>query len=144
MGVTNAEIRVEGPEIPIGDGSALGFVDAIQAIGVVAQNRPRSILTVDEPFVVEVADRMIALLPAPAFADPLPRRLSRSGWYAVFLRRDRRRQLPPRDRGSAHVRLPARSRGAYDRAVSRWAEHWRTRSSSHRTGRCSRYAGRTK
>ncbi len=67
MGVSNAEIRVEGPEIPVGDGSAQGFADAIDAAGVVLQGRPRATLTLDEPFVVRVADRMIALLPAPAF-----------------------------------------------------------------------------
>ncbi|HEY1655425.1 MAG TPA: UDP-3-O-acyl-N-acetylglucosamine deacetylase [Candidatus Tumulicola sp.] len=67
MGVTNADIRVEGPEIPIGDGSADAFAAAIEAAGTVSQGRPRATLTLSEPFVVEVADRMIALFPAPAF-----------------------------------------------------------------------------
>ncbi len=66
-GVTNARLTVEGPEIPIGDGSAQSFVDAIDAAGVVAQDRPRAVLSLDEPFVVRAADRMVALLPAPAF-----------------------------------------------------------------------------
>ena len=67
LGVTNAEIRVHGPEIPASDGSAQAFLAALDAAGVVAQDRPRATLTLDEPFVVEVADRMIALFPAPAF-----------------------------------------------------------------------------
>lgn len=67
MGVTNAEIRVRGPEIPVGDGSAKGFVEAIDAAGVVSQDRPRATLVLDQPFVVAVADRMVALFPAPTF-----------------------------------------------------------------------------
>ncbi|MEO6834410.1 MAG: UDP-3-O-acyl-N-acetylglucosamine deacetylase [Candidatus Tumulicola sp.] len=67
MGVTNAEIRVAGPEIPVGDGSAKGFADAIAAAGIVPQNRPRATIALDEPFVVAVADRMVAVFPAPAF-----------------------------------------------------------------------------
>ncbi|HEY5427261.1 MAG TPA: UDP-3-O-acyl-N-acetylglucosamine deacetylase [Candidatus Tumulicola sp.] len=67
MGVTNAEIRVDGPEIPVGDGSAKGFADAIDAAGIVTQNRPRATLALDAPFAVSVADRMVAVFPAPAF-----------------------------------------------------------------------------
>jgi len=67
MGITNAEIRVEGPEIPIGDGSSRGFVDAIEIAGVVPQGSPRQVLAIAEPFVVQNADRMVAVLPAPAF-----------------------------------------------------------------------------
>jgi UDP-3-O-[3-hydroxymyristoyl] N-acetylglucosamine deacetylase len=68
MGVSNAEIAVDGPEIPIGDGSAAGFADAIEAAGVVEQAAPRAVLTLEKPFVLRVADRMIAALPAPEFA----------------------------------------------------------------------------
>lgn len=67
MGVANAEIHVRGPEIPVGDGSAKTFVEAIEAAGVVSQDRPRATLVLDQPFVVAVADRMVALFPAPTF-----------------------------------------------------------------------------
>jgi UDP-3-O-[3-hydroxymyristoyl] N-acetylglucosamine deacetylase len=66
-GITNARITVEGPEIPIGDGSAQTFVDAIDAAGVAAQDRPRAVLSLDEPLVVRAGDAMVAALPAPAF-----------------------------------------------------------------------------
>jgi UDP-3-O-[3-hydroxymyristoyl] N-acetylglucosamine deacetylase len=66
-GVSNAEIRVEGPEIPIGDGSALEFFNAIQSAGVVAQSSPRPVFAPSEPFVVQSGERMVAVLPAPAF-----------------------------------------------------------------------------
>jgi UDP-3-O-[3-hydroxymyristoyl] N-acetylglucosamine deacetylase len=67
MGVSNAEIRIDGPEIPIGDGSAKAFADAIDAAGIAPQSRPRAVFTVNEPFVVESGERLVAVLPAPAF-----------------------------------------------------------------------------
>jgi UDP-3-O-[3-hydroxymyristoyl] N-acetylglucosamine deacetylase len=67
MGVSNAEIHVGGPEIPVGDGSAQEFVDAILASGLVEQRRPRDVFELREPFVVQVADRLVAMLPAPVF-----------------------------------------------------------------------------
>jgi UDP-3-O-[3-hydroxymyristoyl] N-acetylglucosamine deacetylase len=67
-GVTNAEIRVTGAEIPIGDGSAQGFFEAIESAGVVSQNVPRRTFAPDQPLFVTSGDRMVAVLPAPAFA----------------------------------------------------------------------------
>lgn len=66
-GVSNAEIRVEGREIPIADGSAREFFDAIESAGIVSQTSPRPVFAPTEPFVVQSADRMVAVLPAPAF-----------------------------------------------------------------------------
>jgi UDP-3-O-[3-hydroxymyristoyl] N-acetylglucosamine deacetylase len=67
MGITNAEIHVDGPEVPIGDGSAAGFVEAIAASGVQPQARPRAALQLEEPLFVRADDRMIAALPAAGF-----------------------------------------------------------------------------
>jgi UDP-3-O-[3-hydroxymyristoyl] N-acetylglucosamine deacetylase len=67
MGVTNAEIAVEGSEIPVGDGSARGFADAIEAAGLKSQSRAAAVFTLEQPLVVQNADRMVAVLPAPAF-----------------------------------------------------------------------------
>jgi len=67
MGVTNAEIVVDGPEIPARDGSAAEFVEAIVACGVESQARPRKILELDASCVLRAGDRMIAAFPAPAF-----------------------------------------------------------------------------
>ena len=66
-GITNARIRVEGPEVPICDGSARGFVDAIQSAGVLPQGKPQSMLSLRDPYVVTDQDRMVAVLPASAF-----------------------------------------------------------------------------
>jgi len=67
MGVTNAEIHVEGPEIPAVDGSAAEFVAAIVRSGLEVQSRPRKVLEIDAPFWVRSQDRMIAAFPAPSF-----------------------------------------------------------------------------
>ena len=37
-GIDNALVEVDAPEIPIMDGSAVEFVDAIRAVGVEQQN----------------------------------------------------------------------------------------------------------
>lgn len=41
MGVDNATVEVDGAEVPIMDGSAAPFVDAIDQAGIVQQNAPR-------------------------------------------------------------------------------------------------------
>ena len=67
MGVTNAEIHVEGPEIPARDGSAAEFVTEIVRCGLIAQGVPRSVFEIDEPCWIRSGDRMIAAFPADAF-----------------------------------------------------------------------------
>jgi UDP-3-O-[3-hydroxymyristoyl] N-acetylglucosamine deacetylase len=67
MGVTNAEVAVEGPEIPALDGSAAEFVAAIERCGLQGQAQPRRIFEIEQPVVLRAADRLIAVVPAPAF-----------------------------------------------------------------------------
>jgi len=64
MGVDNATIAVSGPEIPVADGSAKGFADAIVACGVVAQREIRERLVVASPHFFRDGDRMLVVLPA--------------------------------------------------------------------------------
>jgi UDP-3-O-[3-hydroxymyristoyl] N-acetylglucosamine deacetylase len=66
-GVSNAEIRVAGTEIPVCDGSSREFTAAIETAGLEAQKRPRTVLGVAEPFVVQSGDRMVAVVPASEF-----------------------------------------------------------------------------
>lgn len=67
MGVSNAEIHVEGPEIPAGDGSSAGFVAAIRECGLENQNVPRAIFEIEKPFFVRSGDRLVAVLPSTSF-----------------------------------------------------------------------------
>src|SRR5215467_9981187 len=46
MGVDNATIEVDGPEVPIMDGSAAPFVTAIDQAGIVSQSAPRRVIQV--------------------------------------------------------------------------------------------------
>lgn len=61
--VDNVLIRLDGPELPCGDGSAQPFVDAIQSVGLTEQNAPRRVFRLVEPIVVEEDDAMLAALP---------------------------------------------------------------------------------
>jgi len=53
LGVDNAVVSVDSDEMPIMDGSALQFVEAIDAVGVVKLSAPRSVLKVLKPVRVE-------------------------------------------------------------------------------------------
>lgn len=66
-GVSNARIAVDGPEIPIGDGSASAFVDAVDRVGTIEQSGVRPVLALREPHVWRDGDRMVVALPAPSF-----------------------------------------------------------------------------
>jgi UDP-3-O-[3-hydroxymyristoyl] N-acetylglucosamine deacetylase len=63
LGVDNVIIEVVGPEIPILDGSALPWVEAIQAAGVAAQGVPARVFTLAEP--CEVAEGASRFQAAP-------------------------------------------------------------------------------
>src|SRR3954463_6804256 len=49
MGVDNATIEIDGPEVPIMDGSAAAFVAAIDQAGIVAQPAVRRFLQIVKP-----------------------------------------------------------------------------------------------
>lgn len=67
MGVANAEIRVTGPEIPVADGSARLFVDAIHAAEIAAQSEVRERFAPIEPAFVRDGDRELIVLPSAHF-----------------------------------------------------------------------------
>ena len=68
MGVDNAIVEMDANEPPIGDGSALPFVELIKKAGVVAQEMPRRFFDVREPLHVESkTGAMIVLLPDDKF-----------------------------------------------------------------------------
>jgi UDP-3-O-[3-hydroxymyristoyl] N-acetylglucosamine deacetylase len=67
MGVSNAEIVVTGPEIPVRDGSAAEFAAAIDATGVEVQGVARATVTLERPMVVQNGDKMVAIVPSDEF-----------------------------------------------------------------------------
>ncbi|WP_337877095.1 UDP-3-O-acyl-N-acetylglucosamine deacetylase [Elioraea sp.] len=65
-GIDNAVIEVDGPEIPVMDGSAAPFVFLIECAGVAVQDAPRRVIEILRPVRVEEGDAAIALLPDPS------------------------------------------------------------------------------
>lgn len=66
LGIDNVRIEVSGPEIPLLDGSALGWVEAIQAAGWVSQDQPRAVARLQQPVSVHHQDAFVTAFPAPA------------------------------------------------------------------------------
>jgi UDP-3-O-[3-hydroxymyristoyl] N-acetylglucosamine deacetylase len=63
--VDNLWIELDGPEVPIADGSALPFLHLIEAAGVRQQRAPRRILAVTAPLTVELGAKRIRVSPYP-------------------------------------------------------------------------------
>src|SRR5271169_2770449 len=66
MSVDNATIEIDGPEVPIMDGSAASFVAAIDQAGVVAQSASRRFIQVLKPVQVTMGDSLGELRPHAA------------------------------------------------------------------------------
>ncbi len=65
LGVDNLIVEVDGPEIPILDGSARPFLHLVEAAGVSRQDALRRVLAVTSPLEVTVGDKRIAVSPYP-------------------------------------------------------------------------------
>lgn len=60
-------IDCTGPETPLGDGSALPFIDAIHEAGTVTLSQPREIQKLSAPVWVENGESLLIALPADTF-----------------------------------------------------------------------------
>ncbi|MEM1285822.1 MAG: UDP-3-O-acyl-N-acetylglucosamine deacetylase [Pseudomonadota bacterium] len=63
LGVDNAMIEVDGPEVPIMDGSSSAFIDAIDSVGLTVQRKRRKVLRILKPVRVEAGDAFGELRP---------------------------------------------------------------------------------
>jgi len=61
--IDNALIKIDGPELPCGDGSALPFVEPIMEVGIVEQDAVRRHYKITEPLLVEDGGAMLAAFP---------------------------------------------------------------------------------
>jgi UDP-3-O-[3-hydroxymyristoyl] N-acetylglucosamine deacetylase len=68
LGVDNVRIELDGPEVPILDGSSAGWVRLLDAAGIRAQKAPRKVAVVRRPVSVQEGDKEVRLTPAPAFS----------------------------------------------------------------------------
>src|SRR6201982_1386246 len=66
MGVDNATIEIDGPEVPIMDGSAAPFVAAIDQAGILTQSASRRFIQVLKPVQVAMGDSFGELRPHAA------------------------------------------------------------------------------
>ena len=66
-GVDNAVIEIDGPEVPVMDGSSEPFVFLIDCAGVVEQSAERSVVRVKRPVRVDQGDGFAALEPGRRF-----------------------------------------------------------------------------
>ncbi|MBT5136348.1 MAG: UDP-3-O-[3-hydroxymyristoyl] N-acetylglucosamine deacetylase [Phycisphaerae bacterium] len=64
LGIDNALITLDGPEVPCGDGSAMPFLEPLMSVGLVEQDQTRTLLTVTEPICIQDGDAMIAAFPS--------------------------------------------------------------------------------
>ena len=67
LGVDNALVEIDGPEVPIMDGSCRAFVAAIDSAGRKAQAARRRFVEILEPIVVTEGDKSASLRPAEGF-----------------------------------------------------------------------------
>ncbi len=67
LGVDNAYVDVDGPEIPILDGSAAPFVFLIQSAGIEEQSKAKRFLRVLKPVEVKEGDKWVRLDPYEGF-----------------------------------------------------------------------------
>ncbi|MDX8395191.1 MAG: UDP-3-O-acyl-N-acetylglucosamine deacetylase [Mariprofundaceae bacterium] len=67
MGIDNAHIEVDGPEVPVMDGSSAPFVFLIQCAGITEQNKAKKVLRILKKITVEDGDKICSLYPASGF-----------------------------------------------------------------------------
>lgn len=66
--IDNLYVEVDGPEVPIMDGSSQPFVCLVERAGVVEQAEARRVMEILKPVTVEDGDRMVELTPSPSFS----------------------------------------------------------------------------
>jgi UDP-3-O-[3-hydroxymyristoyl] N-acetylglucosamine deacetylase / 3-hydroxyacyl-[acyl-carrier-protein] dehydratase len=65
LGIDNALIKIDGPEIPIMDGSSWLFVEALEKVGIIEQNQDKNYFVLEENIPWEDLDRGIEFLAIP-------------------------------------------------------------------------------
>ena len=67
LGIDNIRIELDGPEVPVMDGSAASFVFLIRAAGIFEQRGARRVLRVKRPLEVRDGERVARIEPARSF-----------------------------------------------------------------------------
>ena len=64
LGIDNARVDIDAPELPALDGSALPYVHLIKRAETIQQDAPRSFIELTEPFAIYDEDKQLILLPS--------------------------------------------------------------------------------
>ncbi|MCL2625275.1 MAG: UDP-3-O-acyl-N-acetylglucosamine deacetylase [Cystobacterineae bacterium] len=67
LGIDNARVEVDGPELPILDGSAAPFVALLKEAGVREQGAPKTYMVIKKAVTVRSGDKFASLAPASEF-----------------------------------------------------------------------------
>ena len=71
LGIDNAVVELNGPEVPIMDGSSAPFVFLIECAGIVEQTEPRRAIVVHKPVMIADDSKRAGLTPAAGFTVDL-------------------------------------------------------------------------
>jgi len=66
-GIDNLNIDIDGPEVPIMDGSATHFISAIEQVGIQLLPQSRKYLTIRKPVTVIDGEKRVSLIPSRFF-----------------------------------------------------------------------------
>jgi UDP-3-O-[3-hydroxymyristoyl] N-acetylglucosamine deacetylase len=62
--IDNLIIQIDGPEVPIMDGSAAPFIDKILSVGVTRLEQSRKIISITKPIHLQEGDNRISIIPS--------------------------------------------------------------------------------
>lgn len=68
VGIDNLYVEINGPEVPIMDGSAEPFLFLFDCAGIEVQNKPRKLIEILKPVTVELGDKKITISPDREFS----------------------------------------------------------------------------
>ncbi len=65
--IDNARILIDGPELPIVDGSCIEFLKALQEVGILEQKQPRAVLAIRKRIELKVNEKWAVVEPSSRF-----------------------------------------------------------------------------
>src|SRR5262245_29954834 len=68
IGIDNAFVELDNFEVPILDGSALPYTDAIARVGVVTLDQPRQYIRIVKEFVLRENEKTLGIYPSETFS----------------------------------------------------------------------------
>ena len=64
LGIDNARVEIDGPEVPIMDGSAAPFIFLLKSAGIKEQRKPKNFIVLKKPLKIQDGDKSISIRPS--------------------------------------------------------------------------------